>query len=112
MRHNLDIEFTQTQQWGNISLDIGVQQYFHDLTLFNAFINPNIEWQIFKGLSFDLGGFASFVSDRINIAKSDISDEDILLQIKQLDTDFTYFTYFGLNYRFGSKYNNFVNPRF
>lgn len=112
MRHGLDIEFNQTQKWGNISLDIGVQQYLHDFELFNAYLNPNIEWQIFKGLSLDLGGYASFVSDRINIAKSDISDEDILLQIKQLDTDFTYFTYFGLNYRFGSKYNNIVNPRF
>ena len=112
MRHGLDIEFDQTQKWGNVSFDIGIQQYLHDLELFNAYINPNIEWQIFKGLSLDLGGYASFVSDRINIAKSDISDEDILLQIKQLDTDFTYFTYFGLNYRFGSKYNNYVNPRF
>ncbi|MCR9286346.1 MAG: hypothetical protein NXI23_03040 [Bacteroidetes bacterium] len=112
MRHGLDIEFNQTEKWGNVSLDIGVQQYLHDFTLFNAYINPNIEWQIFKGLSIDLGGFASFVSDRINIAKSAISDEDILLQIKQLDTDFTYFFYFGLNYRFGSKYNNYVNPRF
>ena len=112
MRHGLDIEFNQTQKWGNVSLDIGFQQYLHDLELFNAYINPNIEWQIFKGLSFDFGGYASFVSDRINIAKSDISDEDILLKIKQLDTEFTYFTYFGLNYRFGSKYNNIVNPRF
>lgn len=112
MRHGLDIEFNQTQKWGNVSLEMGVQQYLHQLKLFNAYLNPNIEWQIFKGLSVDLGGYASFVSDRINIAKSDISDEDILLQIKQLDTDFTYFTYFGLNYRFGSKYNNFVNPRF
>ena len=112
MRHGLEIDFDQTQKWGNISINIGVQQYFHDLKLFNAYINPNIEWQIFKGLSIELGGFASFVSDRINIAKADISDEEILLRIRQLDTSFTYFTYVGLNYRFGSKYNNFVNPRF
>jgi hypothetical protein len=112
MRHGIDIEFNQTQQWGNISLELGIQQYLHNLELFSTYLNPNIEWQIFKGLSIDVGGFVSFVSDRINIAKSDISDEDILLQIKQLDTDFTYFTYVGLNYRFGSKYNNIVNPRF
>ncbi len=112
LRHGLDIEFDQIHKWGNVSMNIGVQQYFHDLELFNAFINPNVRWQITKGLSINFGGHISFVNDRINIAKSDISDEDILLQIKQLDTDFSYFTYFGLNYRFGSKYNNFVNPRF
>jgi hypothetical protein len=112
LRHGMDIEFTQTQQWGNISVDMGAQQYLHDLELFSIYLNPNIEWQIYRGLSIDFGGFASFVGDRINIARSEISDEDILLQIRQLDTDFTYFTYFGLNYRFGSKYNNIVNPRF
>lgn len=112
LRHSLDIQFDQTQKWGNVSIYMGIQQYFHDMKLFNAYINPNIEWQIFKGLSIELGGFASFVSDRINIAKADISDEEIILRIRQLDTSFTYFTYVGLNYRFGSKYNNFVNPRF
>jgi hypothetical protein len=111
-QHGLRVEFEQTQKWGSVELDLGVEQYLHNLELFNAFLNPNIEWQIYKGLSVDLGGYLSFVSDRINIAKSDITDEDILLQIKQLDTDFTYFTYFGINFRFGSKYNNFVNPRF
>ncbi len=111
-RHNLEIEFEQTQKWGDISIDIGVNQYLHDLSLYSVFLNPNIEWVIFKGFSLDLGGFISFVGDRINIAKSDISDEDILLQIKQLDTDYEFFTYLGLNYRFGSSYNNFVNPRF
>lgn len=112
MRHGLRMEFVQTKKWGEVEIDIGVQQYLHNLRQYNAYINPDIEWQIFKGLRFDLGGYLSFVSDRINIAKSDISDEDILLQIKQLDTNFTYFTYVGLSYRFGSKFNNFVNPRF
>ncbi|MFK7920987.1 MAG: hypothetical protein AB8H47_03475 [Bacteroidia bacterium] len=111
-RHGLEIEFNQTQKWGNISIDLGAQQYLHNPRLFNAYINPDLEWQIFKGFSIAVGGYVSFVSDRINIAKSDISDVDILLQIKQLDTNFTYFSYVGLNYRFGSSFNNFVNPRF
>ena len=111
-RHGLSMQFEQTQKWGDVYISFGVQQYFHDLRLYNAYLNPGIEWQILKGLSINLGGYISFVNDRINIAKSDITNEDILLQIKQLDTDFTYFTHFGINYRFGSKYNNFVNPRF
>jgi hypothetical protein len=111
-RHGLRMEFEQTQQWGSIEVDMGVQQFFHNLSLYSAYINPDIELQIFKGLRVDVGGYVSLVTDRINIAKSDISDEDILLQIKQLDTNFTYFSYIGLNYRFGSKFNNFVNPRF
>lgn len=112
LRHGLVLEFTQTKKWGNIYLSIGGEQFLHDPRLYNAYFNPDIEWQIYKGLSLNGGGYFSFVTDRINIAKADITDEDILLRIKQLDTNFTYFSYFGLNFRFGSKFNNFVNPRF
>ena len=112
VRHGLTVEYSQTQKWGEVRLRLGLQQYFHNLEFYNAYFNPRVEWQIFKGFSIEFGGFISFVNDRINIAKSEISDEDILLQIKQLDTDFRYFSHFGINYRFGSSYNNFVNPRF
>lgn len=112
LRHNFNIEFEQTQKWGSVEVDFGAGQYFHDLKLWSLFLNPNLEWIVFKGFSLDFGGFGSFVADRINIAKSDITDEDIILQIKQLNTNFTYYSYIGINYRFGSKYNNFVNPRF
>ena len=111
-RHGLTIQYEQTQKWGDIYISFGVQQFLSDLNLYNAYLNPGIEWQIFKGFSLNLGGFFSFVNDRINIAQSNIADEDILLQTKQLDTDFTYYSHFGVNYRFGSKFNNFVNPRF
>jgi hypothetical protein len=112
VRHGIEVDFEQTQKWGQISLEFGANQYLHDLGLYSMYINPQIEWNIFKGLNFNLGGYISFVGDRINIAKSDISDEDILLQIKQLDTDYSYFSYMGINYRFGSSYNNVVNSRF
>lgn len=112
MRHGLVTEFTQTKKWGNISLGLGAEQFLHDPSLFNVYFNPDIEWQIYKGLSLDAGGFFSFVRDRINISKEEATGEEIILRIRQLDTNFTYFTYFGINFRFGSKFNNFVNPRF
>lgn len=112
MRHVLVTEFTQTKKWGNISLGLGAEQFLHDPGLFNIYFNPDIEWQIYKGLSLDAGGFFSYVRDRINISKEEATGEEIILRIRQLDTNFTYFTYFGINFRFGSKFNNFVNPRF
>ncbi|NNE27912.1 MAG: hypothetical protein HKN09_13795 [Saprospiraceae bacterium] len=111
-RHSVNMQFEQTQKWGEIEIRFGAQQYLHNLNLYNAYFNPEVEWQIFKGFSIDFGARFSFVNDRINISKEELSDEDILLQIRQLDTDFSYYSYFGINYRFGSQYNNFVNPRF
>jgi len=111
-RHDLRMEFDQTQKWGDISIDARVRQYLHDLDLISIRINPNIELNIIKGLRLDIGGQIEYVGDRINIAKSELSDQDILLGIKQLDTDYSFNTYVGFNYRFGTQRNNIVNPRF
>ena len=87
-------------------------QFLHDLELFSIQFNPNIEFNIVKGLRLEFGGFIEYVGDRINISKSEASVEDILLQIIQLDTNFSIFTYVGFNYRFGTQRNSIVNPRF
>jgi len=111
-RHDLRMEFEQVQKWGDISIDGRIRQYLHDLDLFSIRINPNIELNIIKGLRLDIGGEIEYVGDRINIAKSAITDQDILLGIKQLNTDYSFNTYIGFNYRFGTQRNNIVNPRF
>ena len=45
-------------------------------------------------------------------SKQNLSVDQILLQRKELATQFEYFTSFGFTYTFGSIYNNVVNPRF
>ncbi len=44
--------------------------------------------------------------------KEDASFEDILLRLKQLQTNYSYSLSLGLSYSFGSIYSNVVNPRF
>ena len=45
-------------------------------------------------------------------AKEGASDEEVLLQLKQLRTSYRLEAFVGVNYTFGSKFNNVVNPRF
>ena len=111
-QQGVDVEFNQIQKWGSLAFDIEFDQYLHDLSLYSISFNPNIELNVVKGLSLEFGGFVSFVGDRINIAKGDVSAQDIILQNRQLDTSYSYFSYFGFNYRFGSQNNTIVNPRF
>lgn len=111
-RQSFDVEFEQSKPWGSLSADIEFDQFLHDLSLLSLSFNPNIELNIIKGLRLEFGGFISFVGDRINISAGEISDQDIILQNRQLNTDYSYATYMGFNYRFGSKNNNIVNPRF
>ena len=57
-------------------------------------------------------GDYSRIRDQINLRKGSASPEEVLLRQRQLATGFSYFFGFGVSYRFGSIYNNVVNPRF
>jgi hypothetical protein len=46
------------------------------------------------------------------LKKGDVPEEEVLLRLQQLATGYSYFMHFGVNYRFGSIFNNVVNPRF
>ncbi|HCR49699.1 MAG TPA: hypothetical protein DIW24_08720 [Bacteroidetes bacterium] len=72
----------------------------------------NVEWRITKGLSFSVGGSFASINDQISLPKNDPSSEDILTRFKQQKTNFRYWTFMGLSYRFGALTNNIVNSRF
>ena len=112
LRESLDIGFKQLEKWGTVFLGIEADNYLHDFSLYRVSFNPELEWNVFKGFSVDLGGYLSYIRDQITIPNESASNEEILLRIKQLKTNYEYFTYFGISYRFGSTSNNIVNPRF
>ena len=74
--------------------------------------SDNADVRLFKGFSFNVFGDYSRIRDQINLRKSDVEEEEILLRLRQLATGYSYFVGFGVTYRFGSIYNNVVNPRF
>ena len=51
------------------------------------------------------------VQDRISVPLESATIEDVLLRRKQLQTDYSFYTYFSLSYTFGSIFHNVVNPR-
>lgn len=107
---SLDLEYKR--RWGEISVSLEASNYFHDFdknrfTFYNSF-NLNL----FKGLSLYLGGSASLIHDQVSLAKESVTKEERLLQIKEIQTDYSYSLKIGFEYTFGSIYNNIVNPRF
>ena len=71
-----------------------------------------VSFRVIKGLNFHFGGDYTMVHDQFALVKGGATEQEILLHIKQLETSYTYHTWFGLSYTFGSIYNNVVNPRF
>jgi len=110
--HSLEATYEVVQKWGSIDFSMEYSNYLHDWTKNNLSFDGFFNIRVTKGLSFNIGGGASIIHDQLNLRKEDLSYDEILLQRKQIATQYEYFTHFGISYTFGSIYNNVVNPRF
>lgn len=103
---------TLNQIWGTFNSGFYYHSYFTNLELNYFAVEINLNARITGGLSFNINASGSIVHDQINLAKGNVSAEDVLSRRRQLGSTFNFNTSFGISYRFGSKLNNFVNPRF
>jgi len=110
--HSLFAGLSMNEPWGNATVGLEAFQYLHDLERHRLELFGRMSVRLFRGLDFNVSGFAARVKDQINLRAGEATDEEILLRQRELGTDFRYGFSFGLSYRFGSIYNNAVNPRF
>jgi len=111
-RHSLEFSFQKVEDWGSFDIDFTYGNYLHDWGLLFATIGPYIELNVVKGLSINLGGRYTLLRNQINLPKGDASRDDVLLQQILLRSNYSYYGWTGVSYRFGSTYNNVVNVRF
>jgi hypothetical protein len=100
--HKFSAALTLNQKWGTFNSGIFYRNYLHDWKL-NS---------ITGGLSFNINSSGRIVHDQVYLVKGAASEQEVLTRRRQLASSFNYNTSFGVNYRFGSKLNNFINPRF
>ncbi len=110
--HSVVLGLDLTQPWGRTSISISGSQYLHDASRYSAGISGYAQVRLFKGFSFNVNGSYSRVHDQLYLPKGDATDDEILTRQRQLETSYFYYTSFGISYRFGSIFNNVVNPRF
>jgi hypothetical protein len=110
--HSLSASYEVVQKWGTIDFVLEYSNYLHDWSKNNLSLDGYLSLRIAKGLSVSFGGGASLIHDQLNLVKQDLTYDEILLQRKELATQYSYFLSLGLTYTFGSIYNNVVNPRF
>ncbi len=100
------------QPWGQIEAELVASTYLDDFSRNRVSVGGGFEVRIVRGLNFNMFGQYSRVRDQLSLLKAGLSDEDVLLQLKELATGYFYFIEMGLSFSFGSKFNNVVNPRF
>ncbi len=110
--HGLDVALTFNQKWGTINMSGSYHNYLNNPSYYNMGLGGGVNIRITGGLSFNVYTFGSILRDQLYLPKGQATQQDILTRQRQISTNYNLFTYFGISYRFGSKLNNFVNPRF
>jgi len=111
-RHSLDIAYQVVQKWGTIDVNVGYSNYLHDWSKNNLDFGGYVSLRIARGLNVRISGTYIIQHDQLGLVKGGATPEEVLLQRKELETQYRYYTSFGFTYTFGSIYNNVVNPRF
>lgn len=101
-----------TQPWGSVNTSLVGSHYLDDFSKNRLSLSGGVELRIMRGLNYQIFGNYSRVRDQLSLVKAGATDADILLRLRQLKTSYYYGFFTGLNYTFGSKFNNIVNPRF
>ena len=111
-KHQMDISFRTRQPWGSLGAFIGSSQHLRQPERYRINVNLNADARLFKGFSFNVYAGYSRIKDQISLIKGAATDEEILLRLRQLATDYSYSFGTGFSYTFGSIFNSVVNPRF
>lgn len=110
--HRATAYLSLNQKWGNSYAGITYHNYFNDWKFFNLGIDVYTSVRITGGLSFYIMAFGGLTRNQVFLVKGNATPEEVLARRRQLASGYNYFTSIGINYRFGSKLNNVVNPRF
>lgn len=111
-QQSLSLDLSFNQKWGQVSGSTSYSHFLQDFSKDRLSFSGNADIRLFKGFSFNVGGYYAYQRDQLNIIKGNVSEEDLLTRRRQLDSNFDFYFNFGIRYRFGSIFNNVVNPRF
>ncbi len=109
--HSLDIQLRYRQPWGNMFTRLRASTFLEDFARNRVQLFGRLSVRIFKGLAMTFSGNFEVIRDQINLPAGSASIEDVLLQQKQIATDYELGFRVGLSYTFGSAFNNIINNR-
>jgi len=108
----LGIAYQVQEKWGSVNISLEGSNYFYDFSKNKINLGGFINIRIVKGLSLSVFGSIGRIHDQLSLIKDEVSEADILLQLRELASEYNIDGGIGLTYTFGSIYSNIVNPRF
>ena len=112
IQQSLGLAGRARQPWGDVSGSITASHYLNDFSKNQLTLFTSANLRVAKGLDLNLFGQYSRIRDQVSLPAGGASRDEVLRQLRELQTGYRYFMSLGLSYRFGSIFNNVVNPRF
>ncbi len=111
-RHELRASVAIRRPWGDVFGGLEGGQYFHDLSKRRAELFGSVSVRLLEGLSVSLEGQFEMIQDQLSLPAGESSLTEILLQQRQLATDYDLSLAVAFTYTMGSEFANVVNTRF
>jgi hypothetical protein len=108
----LAIALNLKEPWGSAYASIYGSHYFHDLNKYNLEFSLGFSVRLLEGFSVNFDGSVAKPHDQVGLPKRGVTTEEVLLQRRELETQYYYWMSFGVSFTFGSIFNSIVNPRF
>ena len=109
---SLKLSLEVREPWGNASMSLEGSHYFHDFQKNRLMLWGSLSFRIFRGLSMNVRANYERIHDQLSLPIGEASLDEVLLQRRELATDYEYSLSLGVSYTFGSVFSNVVNPRF
>jgi len=100
------------QPWGSIETGLIGSHFLHDFSKRRIEFYAETSVRVFEGFSLQFSADYEVIRDQLALPRGEATLEDVLLQQRELSTDFSFSTEIAITYTFGSKYTNIVNTRF
>ena len=108
----LSATYEQREPWGTLEGRVVASNYFPGFDKHRLELDGEVDLRIARGLSLNVEASVSRIRDQLSLPRRDASPEEVLLRLRQLQSDFETRLEIGLEYRFGSPFAAIVNPRF
>jgi hypothetical protein len=109
---NLSINFSYYEPWGTLSASAGGSSYLNDLSQFSIGLGAAASLKISKGISLTFSGSIGYSQDQRSLRQGTGDLTEVITGQWQMEEGLNYSLNVGISFRFGSKNNNSVNPRF
>jgi hypothetical protein len=110
-RQGVEVALKSSEPWGSSQISLSGFHYLHDFEKNLLSVDGSVSLRVLEGLSFKVTGNASRVRDQLSLQAQGATLEEVLLQRRQLATQYQYYVSLGLDFTFGSIYNDLVNAR-